>query len=272
MKNVFIKLGKVFSNGITANIIAFLVLLFSVISTYVQQKEFAIQSNLVDSLNYKINSVTYQPTLVIKGKPKLKTFRFGLVIPKKLPKIKLDAKEPPTIEVSGKYELKAEITIVNQGQYLADIVAVGFCGKNDSTAVIRKLLKDSLSLKNSSPHYFSVFEKSQLLRGDSITLKLDYTFDDVVNDKTILHFLILYENQAGYLYDTYYWSLIENIPTLFEPEIFVKDKKVMMRYKSSDYPTTRDVFHCNITNQSYKIYNKTESEIIRNNINKYVYK
>lgn len=87
------------------------------------------------------------------------------------------------------------------------------------------------SFKFSSSAFFPEYMNNELLRDGLDTLR--YTFKDeidFVNDQFFsLHLMILYENELGQLYDTYFWFPSKFKPLDFPSPFIVKDQKIFMR-------------------------------------------
>jgi len=108
-----------------------------------------------------------------------------------------------------------------------------------------------------------VFFQNELTPTKSINLPVDLKVFNLTEEQKInLHFFILYENELGNFYDTYFWIIYENAPIGMKP-IYSFHKETNSIYLKFDLmDNLKERFKVSIVKESYRTYSKTESERI----------
>jgi hypothetical protein len=140
------------------------------------------------------------------------TYRPRLTVPAglELTQIELDDEghsvEGDTVTTALSIRFGARARVVNQGEAIARIVAYAWSDTVDGTPVLRDhLLRGVGSIGVVEPSDF--YAARGLAASDTTEVEFsDYDMRRSDGEYCVLHLLILYENEAGQLYDTYHWA------------------------------------------------------------------
>lgn len=274
LKRFFSFIQKKLSGSVFANLTTLGTLIFAIYSHCSQNKEIEEQSRqqskTVDSLNYRINALHFQPILKIAKNPVIESLSFESKIPKTylLSDIQDDKATSDTLAINGKYTAITEFRVFNDGESLAKILAYVISDTLSELPIIRKYLhSDSLNAKPFVIDFLPDFSIDELQPGDTTSVKIRHEIKFPKQGRFTIHILMLYENQMGILYDTYFWAVFENLPTVFRQEFRIKDNQLQTRVLP-DYETSRNILKCTTTKPSYDFYDLKQAQHIKNKISR----
>lgn len=233
-----------------------------------QNKKFYEQNRKIDSINYQIYALEFLPRLKIIGEPFISSIEGELDYGK--------LEEHMKINDNTNYSLKDSITLdasmtsvlkfKNIGNSLAKLkfsVAKDFFTGSD---ILRKELSRDLEGRGIQIEYLSEYFKTELVTGESIEIGFQgslYSVDSLGIKE--VHYLLLYENEMGVIFDTYIWVQYYNIPTGMEFKMKFKFDSIIHPnefYYKYFMDSTKNI-SAQIIKSSYKIYNRKETEKMR---------
>ena len=167
------------------------------------------QQERISHLENQLNSITYQPRLIVIGNLNIDTLSSDTAV------IEIEqintASEPgnaPITEIPIKLSIKASLKFTNIGPSLGRLLTVVTTDTIPSIDYLRAYLTGKIhnSSINWRTNYFPEFINSDILPdgNDTLALKTNYSVTRIRNQKFVLHTLILYENELGFIYDTYF--------------------------------------------------------------------
>lgn len=224
------------------------------------------QDSKFEEYNFNISALQYRPIIEIIDQPWAKnhSFKFNpqhlfdkIQIPMAFPK---DSIKDISVE---SFDVLLRTKVRNSGNAISKLVLIVGIDTITDSPVLRSLLKNNFRPHKLIPEYFKPEFKSELLPGDStiIDYKVSLQLRDTINIFNY-HFLILYENELGQLFDTYLWAMFENVPTIYQPEFLINPStnKLFARFKLHDDPASR--FKCTVNKTYNYIYTREETERI----------
>ncbi len=252
---------KTFNNSTTSNLISFGSLIVSV-TAFVWGW---CNSDRTSTLENQLLAYQYQPRLSLIRAPHIKEVRTltESFNPDSIEQIPQDSNSSiPIVKLPGKLSITSQLFLKNSGNALAKIF--GYI-QTDTTSFIPMIRQSFLrSIRNKESIIVTEFERlNEVLPGDSTMLTFQHEVAYFDSNKFTLHYLILYENESGNLYDTYIWSqfIIKDYP--MDVQISQVGAEKVMRV---NYPKVKAgdlVISANPPNDSYFTYTVAESEEIR---------
>lgn len=229
------------------------------------------QDQQIAQLTYQVNAVNFQPKIRIVDTPVLKKYWFDSTL------VKISMKdffspdttsEIPTYAIKKPVNLTLNLKLINSGNSLGKILAVLTADTTSDEPVLRKMLLDG-SFKEQRSSFFPPYLNTELLPNDMDTL--EYTHQEQVdfidNQYFTLHLLILYENELGHLYDTYYWSRAKLEELLFPSPFGVKGNRIYMLTRKSFKIALKDLVTFTNSKISYNTYDdRKQAELIKHRI------
>lgn len=208
------------------------------------------------AIAYRQDASSYRPSLEIV-KP-LDSLYFDM---------KLDSINPPsegghTITMNLTSGVSGKIAFVNLGNTIAHEIAFAVGDTFDDHAIIRKLFRSKegrLELSKKLNIDKSIFlKKLRIPPLDTIYEDFKRSFYNVQDDSmVILHVFLLYTNEGGALYDTYYWLRIHTRSrTLPVKSVSIDgEPALMMKFLKSDLV---GLIQDNVDSYIYKIDERNE--------------
>ena len=218
------------------------------------------QRSKIDELDYRTKALTFQPKLKVISKP----FIEGI-------KVRLDRTRQPefdqnTVTVSFNLTIKSKLRLVNVGSALARILALVGTDTLSGSPSIRKIILKEESRKDrvETAFWSGYFDLPEVLPEDTTELKFEHNVQFVSDGEFTLHYLILYENQVGVYYDTYYWVRYKNDPLVAElesPRYQLIDGRMYARQKCKLSKTgLLNSIRFEESDQKYRIYSAEETK------------
>ena len=168
----------------------------------------------------------------------------------------------PTVELKGKLSITSQLFLKNSGNALAKVFAYVQTDTTSFIPMIRESFLRSIRERDSA----SVTELeslNELLPGDSTVLTLQHEVAFFDSNQFTLHYLVLYENELGNLYDTYIWNrfMINDFP--MKAQIASVHAQQLMRLIYPKIKAGDLVVPVGSPNDSYFTYDKKDAEEIR---------
>jgi hypothetical protein len=123
-----------------------------------------------------------------------------------------------SMNISSEVSLVGKLHFVNVGTSIAEVRAHGILDSLTGNAAIRNIVREKEKRKKymilyRDPSFFHRSIPPNDTTSFEVNLPLvNYGLDTI----TVLHFWILYENELGNLYDTYYWLTLHKLYARFD--------------------------------------------------------
>lgn len=201
-----------------STIISLLALLLAGISTFRScSNEEEIEKN-----NYEIKSLEYRPKLKL-SEPKI------LSIELESDSIKSQDSTDTVGLFYSKLHLKLQIKITNIGNNNGKIVGYVIADTISKERILKDFIVDKSRYDNNSTNSLKLpYLYKELNPIDSFNVELDYTPQFILSNKFIIHILLLYENDIGQLFDTYYWLEYNTNDIIIPNPALYSDNKLML--------------------------------------------
>jgi hypothetical protein len=152
----------------------------------------------------------YQPTVRVVGSPLIDTLM--LAVP---PQPILTAPDRALL-ISAGLRVTTRLRVVNTSGVAAQILGAAWLDTMSGVARLRDVLLDPAA-REALPNVHlwpGFYPPPNLLPGDSTSLTFTNDIGNPQDTVMTLHYLILYKNRLGGLYDTYYWARLKsgNVP------------------------------------------------------------
>jgi hypothetical protein len=181
------------------------------------------QDSKLGYLQHRLNAVQYRPRLAAAG-----PFEFSR------PEFMMDdfhrAGDTVLIDVSAR--LDGTLRVANDGNAPAVLIA-RMSGKGPGGSCwLRSILKRG-NLQNVTEDQLMDYGRDYLAVGETLDVPVGYKLPIVTSDsEAVLHFLFLYENEMGELYDSYLWVRVRLPPAESVHVTEAMPSGVVVRYPS----------------------------------------
>jgi hypothetical protein len=235
-----------------------------VLATFVSVRDCS-QNKRIEDLDYNSKAMEYRPRLDIVGNPQITSV--GIAGEKKIAtRDLLDTSQNSDtfIDIPCSLTVDTKLCIVNSGNSLAEVYAYTWEDTLSGNAQLRyrllnKKLRENGFVLSPTTDYFTI---QDIKPGDTSYFKLSHKANFVKENSFTMHFLLLYKNEVGVLYDTYYWARYDVTPIMSKLEVLaINNKPVAVRsvpqeIKLLEFLKLRD------HNTSWRKYSKAEAEDI----------
>lgn len=251
-------------------------LIISLVFNYKQydQNQTQIEENrqqriALDSVKYLENGLIFRPRLELIGNPIIKnmhlTYDKEIFNPLFTPDSIIN---DSTAIFDARLTLTVSFQIKNKGNALAKIQFQSAADTFSSVPVLKMKLFEQLKNNNAIREYFDDYTKLDIGENDSLVINTDFIIACAKDGDVNLHFMVLYENEFGHLYDTYIWAVFDNaIPTLFRSKVVYDEKSDKIIGVLEGLYKQPNKFSCRIVNTEFNFYDKSTATIIKNFIN-----
>lgn len=215
---------------------------------------------------YKVHAVSFQPRLKVIGGPKISEVNtIGRIDPDTFTKLLIPRATQDTVDVNLDMELrfKSRLKVTNIGNTAASLIAYACCDTTSDEPYLRKVLSNTGKLLPSGRGFFPPYFANELLPGaeDTTEIQFQSEIQFVNNERFTVHYLLLYENDIGQLFDTYYWAQYQFKPLIFPPLYKMEGRKIL----PVPFPAkiaTRDFIELINTKVSYNTYSEDKTRKI----------
>ncbi len=252
MKNIFNFL-KSFGIGNWFAILS----LFAVILNFVCDE---LRNIKYDEINYFTNASTFRPQIIIKDTPVISEANFenmffgndSLQAEYVDSLLKHSGIKEDLIKFPYFINIKIKYNFQNIGNSLARIIAFYYTDTISTNPILRDSFLDrSFHKLNIGTQALDEFYGKEILQGGNQSLDFSYSVNFSSNKEFTIHFLILYENEIGNIYDTYSWTsfklpfdYIAYFPSGIDPIIAAKmlPEKIKMNVKAQKNKITHHIY------------------------------
>lgn len=177
-----------------------------------------------------------------------------------------DTLETPISKVN--YTITTEIKLKNIGNSVANIMLHGAIDTITGQPILREQFSKFVSGQKTDRNFelepMDEFFQNELAPNNSVTIPISLEVYNINKEQKInLHFFVMYENEIGTIYDTYFWIVYENAPVEMEPIYSYHEPTKQMYLKFKLYDDIKSRFKVSITKVSYNTYDKDKSEEIK---------
>ncbi len=229
--------------------IAIAALLISVFSLYHDVD----QDNKIDEVANTTQALTFRPHLTV--------YRIPDVDPHPFDPTPIKDGNPDTSTIAFRVRLKCVARVLNDGNCGALLQAQAWTDTVSGGPTIRSVLRDPASLETLHFQPFPDFYNLRELQpDDTLSLAFNHVVRKATDATFVLHLLMLYENDAGQLYDTYYWARYR----LKQPVASVQLRRTAHGVRAEWGWRRSDLIEYVDQNESSYVYAREEAESIRN--------
>jgi len=218
----------------------------------------------IEESNYMNMAMKFRPDLKVVNSPEI--ISFELASTDKISVSEFYDSQSDTIDIHSSLTIKAKLNLVNVGNARAKVYAFGRMDTLSGDPKIRELLLNKKGREHSMKFapisdYFWI---KDVKPDDTTCFNLSHAIKFIEDSKFTVHFIFLYENDVGVLYDTYYWANYTSTPLVLKlPEKGLMDTKGNLIFTSKvDKSQVKEFFKLSDQNISSKIYSKKEAEDI----------
>ena len=237
-----------------------IVFAFSTVSTIREKKR--------DYRDYDEKSLLFQPKLKVIPESTIGFARL-IIDTAKLKKMPPDIIFSDTHEIPCSLQIISKLKIANIGNYTAKVYA-SFWGDFPSGDL---LIRDNLLKRNqkklnlikcSQDNYYKT---KQIAPDDTITIEYKHTIQFMLNNEFTLHYFILYTNEIGAFYDTYFWARYQaKEPVEKAKGIIILYKRALVEGLEIRPRPPLEYLKFIDSNTSHSAYSLSESKILKGNI------
>jgi len=218
------------------------------------------QNAQINELTYRTNATQFRPNLKVCEKPNLIDFqlRSKMAVKDFFPRVTQD-----TIDTPATLRVTVSLKLTNIGNAVAHISSIVWVDTVSGEDQIRRMLLD----KNARPDSLQAgslnryFTPMDLSTGDTTTIELKRDIEFIDRQAFTLHFLFLYENETGALFDTYYWARYQLGEIIYQPQVGMINGNPAVRiiYNRKQF---REFLKFLDDHSSTKVYTQEQSENI----------
>lgn len=250
--------------------INFFMLIVTIVGLIITSIFTIINSQQIGKLNYQLNSITYQPRIKVIGNPIVTDIKYDSLTvafsDSSTSQFSDTSKIPILLDIKMQLSVSSSIKVTNVGNSLGNIF---LCITTDSIPRIRDYVTEKLSITSISEEYSEMprFLNNELLPNGQDTLTIDLTTDIKFIQKHafIMHFLILYKNELGHMYDTYFQVQyeIKSLPIKTLTPIKVKYIPDIVRKIFNDETIKKNLLQLIASRPTYHTYDEDDVERIQ---------
>lgn len=226
------------------------------------------QDRKMMQMDYSVKAMGYKPFLKVVGKPVVQSFE----IFSDTNSLKMSIQHEKLTSTDSILDIPAFITvhfklpITNNGNSLSKIIATCLADTLTGTDILRrwlfngKLRKLHFDILPSEDYFTS----KEVAVGETVNLQLKRTVGFISEGQFTLHFFILYENDIGNVYDTYYWARYQITPLVYKIESKSIGGKQYLIPVITDRKSLHDFLKFEEANTSWFLYPPDKAKILKN--------
>ena len=243
----------------TGNAIAFWALIVSIVSLIVAY----CAGERTSRVEEQLRAYQYQPRLALFRPPHIKAVESRTVFfnPDSILRSRQgsDSTSSPVL-LNAKLRITSQLFLKNTGNALAKIVGYVQTDTTSYQPIIRALFRRAIQAGDS----VEIIERlNEVPPGDSTVLTLEAEVSFISLNHFTLHYLILYENEMGNLYDSYFWAPFVIREFEMIAEFTEVDAQRLMRLIYPKLKAGDIVSSAGPTNDSFFTYDPNEAGRIR---------
>lgn len=212
----------------------------------------------LNELTYRINATQFRPNLKLIGKPAFDIYIEG---DKFAMKDLLVQDSAGILDVTARLRVNAHFRVANIGNSVAHVF--GFLSTDTLSG--GETLREQLTIDQRSGYeldtttqYYKLLDISP---NDTISVENEYKIKFLKDHTFTLHFLLLYENETGALFDTYYWARCNFGDILMSPQFSLMAGKPYVRFLIPKKQLT-EFLHIVDDHSSTRMYSQKQAENI----------
>jgi len=221
------------------------------------------QNKKIEELGYVSNALQFRPLLQVLGTPRIYSYEIQ-TDRVALPDFSAAPESTDSIQdITASLRIHARLLFVNAGNAIANVYAFIWADTSSGSAIIRadllnRTLREQRFIASPDTDYFYV---KDIRPGDTCDFQIAHDVRFLTEQKFTMHFLLLYSNEAGGFFDTYYWARFTAIPIVWKTEFAIIDGKLAYRV-GIDRKQFREFLTLCDQNTSWRVYSKAEAEDI----------
>ena len=227
------------------------------------------QEKNIENLNFKLNAIKYQPRIKVIGDHKInRVWSDSSFNPFSIDQFftKDSTNKILDIPIKVNFHIKSALKVTNIGNSIAKIIGKIYCDTLTPIPIIRNLLiNQEFDKFEDGGALFPPFFQNELLPNgvDTIEIKFEQSIHFISNQKFVLHYLILYKNELGNIYDTYFWVQYELKELIFpNPFKVVKDTLFYKPISRHMRMAIKDFIKIENSKPSYHVYDIKTTEVL----------
>jgi hypothetical protein len=219
------------------------------------------QNKRIEELGYISNALQFRPILQVLGSPRIYSYEIQSDRVA-LPNFSTAPESTDSIQdINASLRIHAKLRFVNAGNAIANVYAFVWADTSSGSPMIRadllnRTLREQRFVPSPDTDYFYI---KDIRPGDTCDFQIAHDVRFFIEQKFTMHFLLLYGNEAGGLFDTYYWARFTTMPILWKAEFAIIDGKLAYRV-GVDRKQLREFLTLCDQNISWKVYSKADAE------------
>ena len=222
------------------------------------------QDKKIQELNYWTSAMQFKPFLKVVGNPIITAFQFE-GDSKFATRDIFNASDTTIkfIDIHCTLTIDFKLNIMNEGNTIADVYAILWSDTLKGRDKMRDLLfnKDTRERELGRPIIGDYLTLKSVPAGDTVDYEMTHTVRFFEENDFMMHFLFLYRNEVGTLYDTYYWACYNATPILGKVEFAIIEGKLVSRV-AVEKAQFKDFLKLYDHATSSKTYSKSQAEDI----------
>ena len=216
------------------------------------------QDKKIEENNYITKALQFRPRLEILDNPRVSAIDTFVVS---------EASQiGDTLVTKFSLSIICSLNVANKGESMARIYATAWTDTSTGIAKIRDVLLDKKYREDffKSLPVNDYYPLKEVQSGDTTYFKIRHTIQYVNGNQFTIHFLLLYKNEAGNLFDTYYWARYATTPITGVPQFKVENGKLIfnsIKFAKADF---REFLKLTDSNTSTQTYSREQAKDILN--------
>lgn len=161
------------------------------------------QSKKIDKTNYALSQVQYRPQIkIIKSEITGFDWQTGMIHQG----TEEDYLKQDTSDIGIELETNTRIYLTNIGNTPAKIFGEICTDNTSSKRFLREILTKLEPEVDTVGFFNNYYREIEINSGDTIKIERKFKIRNAQKHKFTIHYLLLYENDLGQYFDTYYWA------------------------------------------------------------------
>lgn len=221
------------------------------------------QDKKIDKLTYVSNAMQFRPLLQVLDKPRIYSYEIR-TDKVNVPNFSTTQVNTDSIhDINATLRIYAKLRVANTGNAIANVYELIWTDTSSGGSEIREVLlnqklREQKFVSSPDTDYFGI---KDIKPGDTCDFQISHDVKYVYDQKFTMHFLLLYRNEAGDLFDTYYWARFKTIPFVWKTEFAIIDGQLAYRI-GVDKKQVKEFITLYDQNTSWRLYSKSDAENI----------
>jgi len=249
-------------SNFTANLLSTLAIYIAwraFLESEVARNEIRVRQLDLDSLSYLVSAHENHPRLKVS-----KEFEIvGMDVQNYIAPDSLDSQND-TVRISTYFIISGGLQVVNIGNSLAKLLMTASYDSLTYSPVMRESVQ-KLDDRLKKALFIRTYRLEEILPGDTAYLKFSRPIYYVRDHRFTLHIFLLYSNEIGNLFDTYYWATYDIKDMLVET---ITDQKGGRRFMPGKMHDPKEIVQMGEHPvKSYNTYSKSQTHLFMNYLN-----